>query len=424
LQAEATVDTTKNTLVIHNGSTVGGTPLLKENLSNANPANLASLNAVDTASDDTFLIYDQSALAQKKITKAELFTNLAYTGTLTGGTGVINIGSGQLYKDASGNVGIGTSSPISRFNVALPADTSGITLSAATNTHLNYIFFGDPDSNTVGRIGYDHSLDAMRLFTASIERMRIDSAGNVGIGTSSPLSMLTLQNASNPDGRSMISWREIGADSIFNVFPVRGGAGLYMARGFKSSASVSGEFLSSYATSSVRSAVAVTNSGVQIFTDPAATISVDGAYTPTERMRIDSAGKILAAAGTNWVGTVSQNGLSSIIERGSNANGEFVKYADGTMIALRTGLTLSCTASVLLQANLAFPVSFANANYALVLDVPSAGTNWSDAGVRGLVSYTFTSNKSTASSSIGFFLTASSTTTVASCSVLAIGRWY
>ena len=39
------------------------------------------------------------------------FTNLAYTGTLTGGTGIVNLGSGQFYKDASGNVGIGTSSP-------------------------------------------------------------------------------------------------------------------------------------------------------------------------------------------------------------------------------------------------------------------------------------------------------------------------
>lgn len=34
-------------------------------------------------------------------------TNLAYTGTLTGGTGVINIGSGQLVKDAAGNLGLG-----------------------------------------------------------------------------------------------------------------------------------------------------------------------------------------------------------------------------------------------------------------------------------------------------------------------------
>lgn len=41
---------------------------------------------------------------------AETTTNLAYTGTLTGGTGIVNLGSGQVYKDASGNVGIGSGS--------------------------------------------------------------------------------------------------------------------------------------------------------------------------------------------------------------------------------------------------------------------------------------------------------------------------
>lgn len=39
------------------------------------------------------------------------FANLAWTGTLTGGTGIINIGSGQIYKDASGNVMIGSTVP-------------------------------------------------------------------------------------------------------------------------------------------------------------------------------------------------------------------------------------------------------------------------------------------------------------------------
>lgn len=34
-------------------------------------------------------------------------TNPSYTGTLTGGTGVINIGSNQFYKDANGNIGLG-----------------------------------------------------------------------------------------------------------------------------------------------------------------------------------------------------------------------------------------------------------------------------------------------------------------------------
>lgn len=43
--------------------------------------------------------------------------NPSYTGTLTGGTGVVNIGSGQLYKDASGNVGIGTASPQNQLHI-------------------------------------------------------------------------------------------------------------------------------------------------------------------------------------------------------------------------------------------------------------------------------------------------------------------
>lgn len=45
-------------------------------------------------------------------------TDLSYTGTLTGGTGVVNLGSGQLYKDAAGNVGIGTSTPECALDVA------------------------------------------------------------------------------------------------------------------------------------------------------------------------------------------------------------------------------------------------------------------------------------------------------------------
>ena len=54
---------------------------------------------------------------------AETTTNLAYTGTLTGGTGIVNLGSGQVYKDASGNVGIGTSSPAGRLDISSSGST-------------------------------------------------------------------------------------------------------------------------------------------------------------------------------------------------------------------------------------------------------------------------------------------------------------
>jgi hypothetical protein len=77
----------------------------------------------------TFEDATQEAAAPKLNTN-----NPSYTGTLTGGTGVINIGSGQLYKDASGNVGIGTSSPDYRLtnagnlaftNATSPTDGAG-----------------------------------------------------------------------------------------------------------------------------------------------------------------------------------------------------------------------------------------------------------------------------------------------------------
>lgn len=51
---------------------------------------------------------------------------------------------------------------------------------------------------------------------------------------------------------------------------------------------------------------------------------------------------------TNAVGSVSRSGsvpTGAIIERGSNANGEYVKFADGTMICWRLG-SISLTSSV------------------------------------------------------------------------------
>lgn len=44
--------------------------------------------------------------------------SVSYSGTLTGGAGVINIDSFKFYKDAAGNIGLGTGSPGSKLDVA------------------------------------------------------------------------------------------------------------------------------------------------------------------------------------------------------------------------------------------------------------------------------------------------------------------
>ena len=43
LEGEITVDTTKDTAVVHDGSTIGGFPLAKESLENAKTTNLTAI---------------------------------------------------------------------------------------------------------------------------------------------------------------------------------------------------------------------------------------------------------------------------------------------------------------------------------------------------------------------------------------------
>ena len=75
----------------------------------------------------------------------------------------------------------------------------------------------------------------------------------------------------------------------------------------------------------------------------------------------DAAGEIYGQG--NILGTVSQSAgvpTGAIIERGSNANGEFVKYADGTMICHVRGLTLPRLSGLVyvMETVWIFPASF------------------------------------------------------------------
>ena len=116
--------------------------------------------------------------------------NTAYTGTLTGGTGVVNLGSGQFYKDASGNVGIGTSSPVAGLSVY--KSNGYVQLTDGTIDYRSFVWAGGSAAAT--GTWSNHPL----LFnTNNAERMRIDSSGNVGIGTTSPAYKLDVNTATN-----------------------------------------------------------------------------------------------------------------------------------------------------------------------------------------------------------------------------------
>jgi len=93
----------------------------------------------------------------------------------------------------------------------------------------------------------------------------------------------------------------------------------------------------------------------------------------------DSAGITKKATGVyqqgNILGTVSESGgtpTGAVIERGSNSNGEYVKYADGTMICYVQGVSLSETDSgTRLEGSWTFPAIFANDNAVIGMDFPT-----------------------------------------------------
>ena len=69
------------------------------------------------------------------------------------------------------------------LKVARTSGTARLAIQAA-NDGSSQLDFADVADADVGRIQYDHSSNYMALFTDNSERMRLDSNGNVGIGTS------------------------------------------------------------------------------------------------------------------------------------------------------------------------------------------------------------------------------------------------
>jgi hypothetical protein len=108
-------------------------------------------------------------------------------------TDTLNVGNGGLVKDASGNVGIGTTSPGTQFNVYKSTATA---VNIRPQNSLGYADFGpqadgsvygpyaSPAASTQLLVGTSNS-NPFTFYTNGSERMRIDSSGNLLVGTTS-----------------------------------------------------------------------------------------------------------------------------------------------------------------------------------------------------------------------------------------------
>jgi hypothetical protein len=149
-----------------------------------------TLDVPSTASTYTLTLPATTATVA---TTTGTLTNPTING-FTGDTSIINVGSGQLYKDASGNVGIGTSSPSEKLqvvgNIVTTADASGQYLKLRGRSSDNFgqiAFYDNTGANIKGLIQCqgDNAISFVQNSSGSLfERARIDSSGRFLIGTS------------------------------------------------------------------------------------------------------------------------------------------------------------------------------------------------------------------------------------------------
>jgi hypothetical protein len=240
-------------------------------------------------------------------------------------------GTGRLFVDASGNVGIGTASPNQPLHVVGNARFTASLLwagSGATNSYL------DGNTTSLLKLGINDR-DRIKLNATEItfndatsEFARIDGSGRLLVGTSSSSGNNYLQiqgDAGGATGTGGISLRRNVAPSgmgegafegIIDFGPNDGGVGARIA------------------------AIADAQQGTNDYPSRLVfSTTADGASSPTERMRITSAGSAQFAAATTGIvsGSVSGAGttFTTFIGQHSTASGpgtgtnSFLVYTNG-----------------------------------------------------------------------------------------------
>jgi hypothetical protein len=199
----------------------------------------------------------------------------------------------RMYIKSDGNVGIGTTTPSEVLHVVGKTFTTNQVLGYSNDTSNAPGFSWTDDSNT-GM--YHPATDALALVTGGVERLRVLSTGNVGIGTTTPSNLLDVNGViATPGGTSaFITASNTPGDMLVKYYGGNGdryGVGQYSSsiiRLFTSGVVTTGSIRLSSATNDTRN-------GSGTFNDHLTIVSGSGNVgigTTTPSAKLDVAGDV------------------------------------------------------------------------------------------------------------------------------------
>jgi DNA-binding transcriptional regulator/RsmH inhibitor MraZ len=122
--------------------------------------------------------------------------------------------------DSASRVLVGSSSVVAHANmddlqVGSGSGSKGINIYSGSGDYGTMAFGDGSGSNSYrGFVEYYHNEDSMRLGTSSLERMRVDSSGNVGIGTNAPFTPLHVSTEGAPDTSGNVTSGFVVSDGV------------------------------------------------------------------------------------------------------------------------------------------------------------------------------------------------------------------